>query len=88
MIEENRRLMNLAASASAGGSGGGAMYAISSGMLLHGGSGSGSLSTLGMGIPNGAGGGGSGGNGSYTNVESVILQTQVETLQWQLKQVR
>uniref|UniRef100_A0A182FHC2 Uncharacterized protein n=1 Tax=Anopheles albimanus TaxID=7167 RepID=A0A182FHC2_ANOAL len=87
LIEENRRLMNLAASASAVGSGGGAMYAISSGMLLHGGSGSGSLSTLGMGIPNGAGGGGSGGNGSYTNVESVILQTQVETLQWQLKQV-
>uniref|UniRef100_A0A2M4CQQ3 Putative lysozyme-like protein n=1 Tax=Anopheles darlingi TaxID=43151 RepID=A0A2M4CQQ3_ANODA len=87
LIEENRRLMNLAASTSAGGSGGGAMYAISSGMLLHSGSGSGSLSTLGMGIPNGAGGGGSGGNGSYTNVESVILQTQVETLQWQLKQV-
>ncbi|XP_050095000.1 uncharacterized protein LOC126577426 [Anopheles aquasalis] len=82
LIEENRRLMNLA---SAGTGGGGAMYAISNGMLLHGGSGSGSLSTLGMGIPNGAGGGG--GNGSYTNVESVILQTQVETLQWQLKQV-
>uniref|UniRef100_A0A182WCB3 Uncharacterized protein n=1 Tax=Anopheles minimus TaxID=112268 RepID=A0A182WCB3_9DIPT len=45
--------------------------------ILNGG-GSGSLSTLGMGVPNG---------GSYSSVESVILQTQVETLQWQLKQV-
>uniref|UniRef100_A0A182NIG7 Uncharacterized protein n=1 Tax=Anopheles dirus TaxID=7168 RepID=A0A182NIG7_9DIPT len=56
-------------------SGAGNGYAISG--MLNGG-GSGSLSTLGMGVPNG---------GSYTSVESVILQTQVETLQWQLKQV-
>uniref|UniRef100_A0A182YLU2 Uncharacterized protein n=1 Tax=Anopheles stephensi TaxID=30069 RepID=A0A182YLU2_ANOST len=56
-------------------SGGGNGYAING--ILNGG-GSGSLSTLGMGVPNG---------GSYSSVESVILQTQVETLQWQLKQV-
>uniref|UniRef100_A0A182QZ72 Uncharacterized protein n=1 Tax=Anopheles farauti TaxID=69004 RepID=A0A182QZ72_9DIPT len=56
-------------------SGGGNGYGLNG--MLNGG-GSGSLSTLGMGVPNG---------GSYTNVESVILQTQVETLQWQLKQV-
>ncbi|XP_058066975.1 uncharacterized protein LOC131216485 [Anopheles bellator] len=76
LIEENRRLVNIATVA--GGSGG-AIYAL--GGMLNGGSGaagSGSLSTLGMGVPNG---------GSYASVESVILQTQVETLQWQLKQV-
>ncbi|XP_050073798.1 uncharacterized protein LOC126561596 [Anopheles maculipalpis] len=56
-------------------SGGGNGYVING--ILNGG-GSGSLSTLGMGVPNG---------GSYSSVESVILQTQVETLQWQLKQV-
>ncbi|XP_041771351.1 autotransporter adhesin BpaC-like [Anopheles merus] len=58
-------------------SGAGNGYAIS-GMLNGAVGGSGSLSTLGMGVPNG---------GSYSSVESVILQTQVETLQWQLKQV-
>ncbi|XP_052860975.1 uncharacterized protein LOC128268023 [Anopheles cruzii] len=76
LIEENRRLVNIATVA---GGNGGAIYAL--GGMLNGGSGapgSGSLSTLGMGVPNG---------GSYASVESVILQTQVETLQWQLKQV-
>uniref|UniRef100_A0A182J3S0 Uncharacterized protein n=1 Tax=Anopheles atroparvus TaxID=41427 RepID=A0A182J3S0_ANOAO len=74
LIEENRRLVSIATAAS----GGGGSYGMGGGMLHGVGGGSGSLSTLGMGVPNG---------GSYTSVESVILQTQVETLQWQLKQV-
>ncbi|XP_058120131.1 sericin 1 [Anopheles ziemanni] len=85
LIEENRRLVSIATAASGGGNGlggtggGGGPYALGGGGMLGGvGSGSGSLSTLGMGVPNG---------GNYTSVESVILQTQVETLQWQLKQV-
>ncbi|XP_053675001.1 uncharacterized protein LOC128725292 [Anopheles nili] len=74
LIEENRRLVSLATN---GGNSLGGNYAING--LLNGAlSGSGNLATLGMGAPNG---------GSYSSVESVILQTQVETLQWQLKQV-
>ncbi|KFB48626.1 hypothetical protein ZHAS_00016616 [Anopheles sinensis] len=82
LIEENRRLVSIATAASGGGNGlggtGAGTYALGGGMLTGIGSGSGSLSTLGMGVPNG---------GNYSSVESVILQTQVETLQWQLKQV-
>ncbi|XP_053686806.1 uncharacterized protein LOC128736356 [Sabethes cyaneus] len=102
LIEENRRLVNLAANSG---------YAINGVMNGNGGSTSGasgfgmgrfslgssdriggsSFSTLGLGL---AGGGSSSVAGSvgaaagmYSSVESVILQTQVETLQWQLKQV-
>lgn len=93
LIEENRRLMNLAANSgyaingmmNGGGSTGPGGLAIGTSL---GGSGSAggpsSLSTLGLGL---AGGGATTTAGMYSNVETVILQTQVETLQWQLKQV-
>ncbi|XP_065076864.1 uncharacterized protein LOC135700317 [Ochlerotatus camptorhynchus] len=85
LIEENRRLVNLAANSG---------YAIN-GVMNGGsnggpGSGSSSLTTLGLGLTGGGttgSGAGNGAPGMYSNVESVILQTQVETLQWQLKQV-
>lgn len=59
----------------------------------HGGGSSGSsslTSSLGLGLAGGGGGAGAAAAtvaGMYSTVESVILQTQVETLQWQLKQV-
>lgn len=66
--------------------GGGAGSSTTNGILgsaggAGGGSGSSSLATLGLGLAGGGGG------PTYSNVETVILQTQVETLQWQLKQV-
>ncbi|XP_058464745.1 uncharacterized protein LOC131438628 [Malaya genurostris] len=99
LIEENRRLVNLAANSG---------YAING--VMNGGSGTGigrsslgserssassggssSLTTLGLGLAGGGVGAANVGTGTaagmYSNVETVILQTQVETLQWQLKQV-
>ncbi|XP_029725808.2 lateral signaling target protein 2 homolog [Aedes albopictus] len=90
LIEENRRLVNLAANSgyAINGvmNGGGAGSSTTNGILgsaggAGGGSGSSSLATLGLGLAGGGGG------PTYSNVETVILQTQVETLQWQLKQV-
>ncbi|XP_021696854.1 flocculation protein FLO11 [Aedes aegypti] len=87
LIEENRRLVNLAANSGyaingvmngAGSSSNGTNGILGSGGAGSG-SGSSSLSNLGLGL--------AGGGPTYSNVETVILQTQVETLQWQLKQV-
>lgn len=88
LIEENRRLVNLAANS--GYAINGVMNGGSSSNNGGPGSGSSSLTTLGLGLAGGGAtgnGAGNGGAGMYSNVESVILQTQVETLQWQLKQV-
>ncbi|XP_055603919.1 myb-like protein Q [Uranotaenia lowii] len=101
LIEENRRLVNLAANGGYamngsmlmnGSNNNGAAGFVGVGSSLGGGSSSGASSlttTLGLGLAGGGGGVSNGvGNGAgYSNVESVILQTQVETLQWQLKQV-
>lgn len=111
LIEENRRLVNLAANSGYAinglmngnsGHGGGPHHQHHHGGHGHGhhggassGSGSSSLTTsLGLGLAGGGGVGGAGAGpvtatvaGMYSTVESVILQTQVETLQWQLKQV-
>lgn len=105
LIEENRRLVNLAANSgyaingvmngggigingSSSSSGPGGLGGIGSSHGGGGGSGSSSLTTLGLGLAGGGSGTGTGtAAGMYSNVETVILQTQVETLQWQLKQV-
>lgn len=90
LIEENRRLVNLAANS------GYAINGLMNGNGGHGGHGGGSsgssslTSSLGLGLAGGGGGAGAAAAtvaGMYSTVESVILQTQVETLQWQLKQV-
>ncbi|KAL1397355.1 hypothetical protein pipiens_009828 [Culex pipiens pipiens] len=88
LIEENRRLVNLAANS------GYAINGLMNGNGGHGGHGGGSsgssslTSSLGLGLAGGGGGAAAATvAGMYSTVESVILQTQVETLQWQLKQV-
>ncbi|XP_058837301.1 serine-rich adhesin for platelets-like [Topomyia yanbarensis] len=99
LIEENRRLVNLAANSGYatngvmnGASGAGiGRSSLGSERSSSTSSGSSSLTTLGLGLAGGgvgvAGSGTGTAAGMYSSVESVILQTQVETLQWQLKQV-
>lgn len=88
LIEENRRLVNLAVNSGYAINGvmnGGGNHSNSS-FSSHGGPSS--LNSLGLGGGGSTGSGsGNGVSGMYPNVESVILQTQVDTLQWQLKQV-
>ncbi|XP_055533454.1 uncharacterized protein LOC129723323 [Wyeomyia smithii] len=99
LIEENRRLVNRAANSgyAINGvmNGGGVSTSGASGFGLGRSSlgnervSSSSLASLGLGLAGGGSVVGSVGTaaGMYSSVESVILQTQVETLQWQLKQV-